>query len=435
MMRILPLPFFLLFAHVGIAQFKNLQIVPKSSEPTELSIAINHDDTKIIMAALSPDKVYFTVNGGMSWTKTTLTSPFGVLGSPSIVSDFKGNFYNLHLSNPITTNASESNSVNPEIFDRIVVQESKDGAAWSEGAFMGLNHPKDQIKPSATVDRKGNLFVAWTQLDNTIGTTDPTCQSNILFSTSSSGKKWSKPVVISQLPGDCKYDDNTAVGASPAVTPDGSRVFITWAIQGKIFLDRSFDAGETWLRNDIAIVNQHGGWLMNVPGFGNVSGVPMLVCDNTKKTQLTGALYMIWADQLNGENDTDIWFTRSMNFGDNWTPPLRVNDDAPGRHQFLPSLTLDPSTGFIYMIYYDRRNYDDTKTDVYLAYSTNAGATFTNVKISEESFVPEKPSLTGGHLSIAASNGIITPIWTRFDGSETSVWTAVIKHQDLEKTK
>jgi hypothetical protein len=32
---------------------------------------------------------------------------------------------------------------------------------------------------------------------------------------------------------------------------------------------------------------------------------------------------------------------------------------------------------FFYFIFYDRRNYDDKTTDVYLAYSVDGGETFT----------------------------------------------------------
>lgn len=174
---------------------------------------------------------------------------------------------------------------------------------------------------------------------------------------------------------------------------------------------------------------------MKIPGLDRCNGRPVLVCDNTKKGGLSGALYMVWADQLNGENDTDIWFTRSMNFGDNWSQPIRINNDGLGKQQFLPWMTVDPATGHIYIVYYDRRSYDDLQTDVYLGYSTDGGLNFKNVRISEKPFVPSEEVFFGDYINISASQGVIAPIWTRMDNKQTSVWTTIIKQEELDKIK
>lgn len=432
MKKIFVLFFLLFWLGQAEAQFKNILLDPggpdnRASKP---SIAISLKDPNIIVAASVRNNVYYTSNGGLSWQKSKLTSPLGVWGGPVVISDFKGNFFYFHLSDPTGKNWDSE-----EILDRIVVQESNDnGATWSEGAAIGFNHPKDQDKERAIADRKGNMYVTWTQFDK-YGSDDPGCQSNILLSSSTNGKKWSKPIQISQTPGDCKDDDNTTEGAVPAVSADGGQVFVAWANQGKIFLDRSFDGGKTWLKNDIEIAKQTGGWSLKIPGLDRCNSMPVLVCDNTKKGRLSGALYLVWADQLNGENDTDIWFTRSMNFGDNWTQPQRINNDDPGKHQFLPWMTVDPTTGNIYIIYYDRRNYDDLQTDVYLAYSMDGGMNFKNVKISEKSFVPDAEVFFGDYTNISASQGVIAPIWTRMDNKQTSVWTTLIKQEELDKIK
>lgn len=95
-------------------------------------------------------------------------------------------------------------------------------------------------------------------------------------------------------------------------------------------------------------------------------------------------------------------------------------------------MTVDQATGYIYMVYYDRRDYDDNRTDVYLAYSRDGGSSFKEVKISESPFVPDPTKFFGDYDNISAHNGIITPIWTRMDKGKTSVLTAVIKDADLK---
>jgi hypothetical protein len=414
------------------AQFRNILLDEGSptNRACEPSIAVSLKDPKIIVAGSVLNNVYYTSDGGATWKTSKLKSSMGVWGDPVVISDFKGKFYYFHLSDPTGKNwASE------EILDRIVVQESDDnGETWSDGAAIGLNHPKDQDKEWAIADRKGKLYVTWTQFDK-YGSKDPACQSNILLSSSTNGKKWSPPIVISQTPGDCIDDDNTTEGAVPAVTADGKSVFVAWANAGKIYFDRSLDGGGTWLKNDIIVTEQPGGWSMNIPGLDRCNGMPVLVCDVTKKTQQSGILYLVWADQRNGENDTDIWMMRSINYGDNWTSPMRINNDGPGKHQFLPWVTTDPTTGYIYIVYYDRRDHADNSTDVYLAYSTDAGTTFKNVKISETPFIPTTETFFGDYTNISANKGVIAAIWTRMDSGKTSVMTAIIKHEELEKQK
>src|SRR5688572_24914526 len=134
----------IVFLQQAKAQFKNILLDTGSPDnrACEPSIAISLDDPKIIVAASVLNNVYYTSNGGLSWEKSKLTSPMGVWGDPVVISDFKGNFYYFHLSDPTGKNwASE------EILDRIVLQQSTDdGKTWSEGSSIGFNHPKDQDK-------------------------------------------------------------------------------------------------------------------------------------------------------------------------------------------------------------------------------------------------------------------------------------------------
>ena len=412
------------------SQFKNIMLDEQEGSERfvcEPTIAVNPRYPNNIVAGSVLDNVYYTKDLGKSWNKIKLTSPLGVYGDPALIADDKGNFYYFHLSDP----THGSGGYDSEKLDRIVVQKSEDGGeTWSPGESIGLNHPKDQDKEWATVDSKGNLYVSWTQFDK-YGDTDPACQSKILFSMSKNGKKWSDPVVISQTPGNCVDDDNTAEGAVPAVTYDG-KVMIVWSNQGKIFLDRSFNGGDLWLGNDIVVAEQVGGWDINIPGHDRCNGMPVLMTDNSKGPY-RGSLYVVWADQRNGENDTDIWFTRSHNFGDNWASPVRVNDDGAGKHQYLPWMAVDQATGYVYIVYYDRRDHNDNQTDVYLAYSYDGGANFENVKISEKSFMPQDDRFFGDYNNISAHKGIIVPVWTRMEGGKTSVWTSIIKQEDLKQ--
>jgi hypothetical protein len=416
---------------LAYSQFKNIKLDEQSGDGDyicEPSIAINPRYPNNIVAASVLNNIYFTKDGGTTWQKREVKSSMGVYGDPALIADDGGHFYFFHLSDP----THGKGGYDSEKLDRIVVQRSSDGGdTWTDGEGIGFNHPKDQDKEWPAVDSKGNLFLTWTQFDK-YGDTSPDCKSHIMLSISRNGKKWSEPIQLSQLPGNCVDDDNTAEGAVPAVV-DG-RVFVAWSNQGKLFLDRSFNGGNTWLNNDITIGQQPGGWDFKIPGHDRCNGMPVLMVDKSK-SPLRGTLYLVWADQRNGEGNTDVWFMRSSNFGDNWSNAIRINNDNSNRHQYLPWMCVDDVTGYVYIVYYDRRDYDDMRTDVYVAYSVDGGQNFKNVKISESPFIPDETKFFGDYTNISAHKGVIAPIWGRMDNGKMSVWTSIIKHEDLEAAK
>lgn len=402
------------------AQFKNILL--DADGAYEPSVAVNRDNTQNIVVSAAPDNIYYTNNGGTSWDKTKLATTFGVTASITLLADFSDNFYCVHQ-------AIENGK------SKIVIQESSDGGkTWSEGVLVSTDTSKYAVNPRITIDRKGNMFVTWTEFDS-YESENQNCLSNVLMSRSSNGRKWSKPVRLSQTSGNCRNDANTIAGATPAVMGGGERAFAVWSNQQKIFFDRAFDGGSMWLSNDLAVSTQEGGWNIEIPGTKKANGMPVLLCNNTKKTKLTGALYLVWADQHSGDKNTDIWFSRSLNFGDNWEQRNKIDDDSSGMHQYLPAMAFDSETGNIYVLYYDRRNSANEATDVYLAYSTDSGSKFKNVKISETSFVSDASSPLGDFIGIAAHNGVITPVWTRNENGKSSVLISVIRQKDLEEIK
>lgn len=409
------------------AQFANVKLDERTADnlACKPAVAINPKNPLNIVAASSRDNVYYTLDGGKTWMNSKITSSFGVRGESVLTVDSKGNFYYFHLSGSSTEAGANSTP------DAIVCRISSDGGAtWDGGSQVGSTPAKHPDNPRACVDPKGNIVLTWTEFDK-YAESDTTCQSNIMISTSSNGKKWSKPMLISNRSGNCLDDDNSTGGATPATTDD-KKIFVAWAHNKKLYIDRSFDNGSMWLSNDIEIGSQPGGWNLKIPGHNSNNGLPVLQIDRGKR-QSSGLLYVAWADQRNGEDDTDVWFIRSNNYGDYWTSPLKIGTSEKGTHQFLPGMAVDNTSGHIYIIYYDRSAYDDSRTDVMLAYSTDFGTSFKTVKVNEEPLTPDEGAAFGDHLSVAAHKGIIIPVWTRVDNGVTSVWTAVLRHEDLTK--
>ncbi|MEM9546484.1 MAG: sialidase family protein [Bacteroidota bacterium] len=389
--------------------------------PCEPSICINPSNPNNIVAGSILNRVHISNDGGKTWQNEWLNSSFGVYGDPVVRMGPEGNVYYSHLSNP-TGRAYAS----VEFLDRIVVQKSEDGGlTFNNGTAPENDRTKDQDKQWLYIDQNdGSILMSWTEFDK-YNSKDSKDKSRILFSMSEdNAETWSAPVDISDIDGDCLDDDDTTEGAVPAKDNDGN-ILVTWAYGDKIYLDKSSDGGKTWLPKDIEVVNQFGGWTLSIPGINRCNGMPILGVDRSGGTH-DGNLYINWSDQKNGEDDTDIWLVRSTDGGNTWSDRIRVNDDDPGKHQFFCWMDVDPVTGYIYIVFYDRRAYNDNNTDVYLAYSTDGGNSFTNKKISESPFLPIDAIFFGDYNDISAYNGMIRPIWTRLDNRKLSVWTALI---------
>ena len=404
-------------------QYQNVKITesaPMRRGICEPSISINKATPNNVTAGAILDKVFYSNDGGLTWTGDTLKSSYGVWGDPVLISDFEGNQYFFHLSDPTGKNWKSE-----EILDRIVCQKSTDGGkTWNNGSYMGLDHPKDQDKQWVAVDPNNyNLYTTWTQFDK-YGSKDTADKSHILFSMSTDkGESWSEAVQINELSGNCLDGDSTTEGAVPAVGPDGE-VYVAWGFNEKIYFNSSLDGGKTWGKSNVEIADQPGGWDIDVPGLQRANGMPVTVCDVSDGPH-RGTIYVNWVDDRKGHYD--VWFSKSTDKGKSWSKPKKINDDKGKADQFFTWISCDPVTGYLYSVFYDRRDLDGLQTDVCMAYSKDGGKNWTNEKINEHTFVPNSLVFFGDYNHIDAYNGMVRPIWTQMaaDGG-MSIWTAII---------
>ncbi len=272
--------------------------------------------------------------------------------------------------------------------------------------------------------------MAWTEFD-LYGSLNPLDSSRILFSRSvDGGATWSQPHRISDEGGNCLDQDSTVEGAVPSVGPNGE-IYIAWAGPKGIVFDKSLDGGLTF-GNDIVVTSVPGGWDFGIPGIFRSNGLPVTACDISNSAR-RGWIYVLWADQRNGEANTDVFLVRSTDGGSTWSNLKKVNNDVGSSQQFFPWLAVDQSSGILYAVFYDRRNTTpgDSTTEVYLAKSNDGGDSWMNVRISQSSFLPKSSTFFGDYISIAAMAGKIYPIWMRLDGSSLSVWTALVAEAAL----
>lgn len=388
----------------------------------EPSIAIHPKNTNIMAAGSVLTDYYYSKDGGKTWTSKTLKSPYGVYGDPVLMFDNKGRLYYFHL-------ASYDKSTH---LDRIVCQSAKKVCKkFNDGSFPKPNGTKVQDKHWTVLNPENNeIYMTWTQFD-AYNSSDPLDTSIIVFSKSSDqGETWSDPVRISKHGGDCLDSDNTVEGAVPAVGPNGE-IYVTWTGPNGLVFQLSTDGGETWLEEEVQLAEHFEGWDLEIPGIYRANGLPILKSDLSDGPH-RGTLYLNWCDQKNGADDTDVWLMKSTDGGKTWSDRIKVNQDTTGHHQFFTWMTVDQSTGYLYFVYYDRRDHDNTETDVYMSVSRDGGATFTDVKVSDSSFVPDPEMFFGDYLNIAAINGVIRPIWPRLDNGQISLWVALIEEEQLK---
>lgn len=421
---------FLLIQNTLYCQYQNV-LISNQYYPNEVTIMINPKNTNQIVAGsniyyLSYDSsasgYYYTTNGGYNWSSGIMRSNFIVpYGDPVILVDTAGFFY-------FVQNAKK---LNPWSGDKHLVTKSTNGGAnWNNGTLYGIDG-KVQDKPWGCVDwssssRRNNIYITWTEFSADYGQFD---SSIIRFVKSTNGGlNWSTPLRISKRKGDAMDSCNTMEGAVPCTGPNGE-IYVSWSgpitlLSGQygIFFNKSTDGGNTWLDSERVAALQPGGWNFVINGILRCNGFPVTCCDLSNGPH-RGTIYINFSDQRNGSNDADIWLIKSTNGGANWSNVKRVNNDPPGKQQFFNWMTIDQSTGYLYIVFYDERNTSTMATNVYLARSTDGGETFQNVRINTSTITLYPYYFIGDYINISAVNGHIRPIWT---GTQNTIYTAII---------
>lgn len=404
--------FFLLAAFAVISQTPNVQVGGMFNEwPNEPSVCINPANPGQIVIGANADLFYRSSDGGFTWEFGVLTSTYGVNCDPVIVADETGNFYYFHLV--------------PDL-SRVVCQKMTGFSGnWTNGSYTATYNTYDIDKEWAVYDPvTGNLYTSWTRF-NTWGSSSPSDSTDIFLARSSDGgSTWGEQKLISNIGGNATGGFGSVHGSCPATGPNGE-VYVAWWSPAGLMFDRSADQGETWLNTDINITGFPVQWIVSLPGIQTGVSFPILACDRSGGAH-HGTLYVNWTDKRSGSGDANIWLSKSTDGGNTWTEPLKVNDDGPGRHQFFNFMTIDQVTGHIYVIFYDRRNYTDTRTDVYLAISKDGGETFTNHRISETPFIPYSTVFFGHYIAVSAHNNHVFATWMRMDEGQLTLWGAPV---------
>jgi hypothetical protein len=419
----------------GIAQQLPLapgaQVTTLSAQPgtwSEPGIAVNPLNPQQVVAVFQyTAQAAYSTDAGRTWTLASGVTPpeYKMSGDVSVVFDNQGHailgciaFDKLGTFNYWAHGATRNG---------VFLKRSLDGGkTWEPELRTVIAQPTQpgipfEDKPYFLADTSmspyaGNLYVGWTRWT--------LADSQMLFSRSTDdGLTWSAPMEIARDRGLPRDDNGALEGFDGAVGPDGT-VYGVWSERDKIELVESHDGGRAFSRARDIIAT--GPIMYAIDGMDRANGFPQIAID-PRGAGKGGPLYVTWSDYRNGE--IDIFLSGSTDHGRNWSEPIKVNNDPVhnGADHFFQWLAVDPVTGAINVVFYDRREDPDNKVQIVaLARSTDGGKTFANYAWTTTPFDPGGVFM-GDYLALAAWNNRVYGAWTYRQGKEdkTSVQVGV----------
>jgi len=400
----------------------DLRIHPTTNTTqSEMSIAVHPSNPNIILVGANTSDYpvttiygtgwYISADGGYTWRGSDIPPTGYNHGDPAAAIDINGFFY-------IGSIASD--------FGQGIIRSIDGGLTWEyftvssppASGILDKNHL--HVDNSISSPYKGYLYVGWTNFGK------PSPYPIEITKSTDHGNSWSQPVVVSN--GLQVNSSGFHQGVNIQTGPNGE-VYVVWAVytswpdvERKIGFNKSFNGGETW-EGAKAIIEDIKG--IRTSAFGpygiRANSFPSMAVDNSNGPY-RGRIYVTWTNVgVPGENlgDPDIYLIHSDDNGVTWSSPIRVNDDPinNGAYQWFPWVAVDQHTGVVYVIFYDGRNFiGDNKAEIYVAYSTNGGFTFTNICVSDETFVVGplpgfKYNYNGDYIGIASFKGQVYPVW------------------------
>lgn len=416
-----------------------VRVSPAPQFQSEPSIAINPTNPRNLVAGYIDNfrcGVASSFNAGLTWTTSILAestaapppavASFSRAGDPVVDFGPDGVAYYLCM-NTTAGNAQKT---------QFVYRSTDGGANWNDA------NPTLAISPAFADDDKGHLvvdgdaaspnfgtvYVAATALPGVAGTG----QLRLARSTDGGGS-FSNPVQVSDA--DIAFGVNLATGADGAVYAAWSAELSTnRGTSVGVRIDRSDDGGIMFgADRTITSTGVVLGGVRGEPGRGN--GFPYIGTHPFDPN----VVYAVWAQPGPGSDDSDIHFSRSTDRGVMWSPSVRINTDInpPGdfSSQFWPTMSVDPVTGDIDIVWFSDENDPDRtdgvpQIDLYHTSSDDSGATFeTPVRVTPTPTSPLAFSgFFGDYLGIDSFDGVAHPIWvdstlgtSSFDAATTQI--------------
>lgn len=383
----------------------SLAMVPgELFDPPALLIAAYNDEPFPGGPALG---ISYSTDAGATWGNTQLGYPWNPVASipmaeafdPSIAADDSGHVFAAYI-------ASDGNWMGGPVTGLFVQKSTDGGITWLPPETVSLEGPpsgspdstyrlndRDQILTDKYLQSPyyNNIYLVWIQ-DR--GWNMPLPYSDVYFSASTDGgSNFSPPKRINSWA--------NGMGNLPVhdVAKNGN-IYVAWVDynvqsggQGRLYLDKSTDGGLNWGPDALVYTIDLPPLNLNMNTDARAKGAAVLrVLPSDPNT-----LFVVFAEDPdgNGPDEADIHLIKSTDGGGSWSQPMRINDDNGTCDQVMPWMSIK-ANDVIDIVWYDRRNDPaDLRWDVYFAYSTDGGNSFsTNMQVNTASFLSPYPPKT-----------------------------------------
>ncbi len=430
--------------------FDLINITNGNNAQSETWIAINPANPLNLIATANDNKYlggldnwrmssWSSFDGGQTWKHTT-TPPNGGLyisppknGSmtifdPGVAFDSEGNaIYTYGYTQILNDDNDGENGV-------FAVGSTNGGQDWN--AF-GKDEPISAIalstnestppfhdRYSVACDNMSNtsyrnrFYVSWQRFRSNPG---------VAFSYSTNrGRTWVNPKLIGL--------GTSTQAPLPATGPDGE-LYVAWinnlypSSESQAIVTKSTNGGVTFGNTIIAQRvysvgtrnSQSGRFTLDKKQGIRVSSPPQIAVDCSNKPS-RGYVYVVQAGRENENGEHRVFVSRSTNGGSTWQR-FRVDDNQLGNDMFFPSITVDPITGTVAVLYYSSQNDpNNVGVDAYVSVSNDAGLTWSPIRVSPSTWYLNSAQTVfpqqgvgnvywGDYTSITSYNGVIYPLF------------------------
>ncbi len=348
-------------------------------------------------------RIFVSSDTGANWEARDipLSSRFkeSSYSDPYMDFDSFGNLYFISVQSDLNNGSREG----------IFFGKSTDnGSSWkSDFNFIDYNGKENIMldRPKIYIDKSGVnkniIYITWIELK--------AFDSFIMFSKSTDGgRTFSSPM---------KLEKNDVEYCSLISNSKGDLFLIYLKEDEKIIVKKSVDDGNSWSKEIASLkiipagIKSENQYYIKDSGKNGIrvnSEPAVLMSDN-------GDLLITYSAAGEGNDISDIYFTRLKTDINEIEKPSRVNSDKTRNDQFLPAIAADEYGNFV-IIYQDSRNdINNVKTETYASVSTDGGINFYDEKISTDGYNSSLVAVDkymGDYNSCVFSDNKFIGVWT-----------------------
>ena len=324
--------------------------------------------------------------------------------------------------------------------DPMVAHDDRTGTLWigaisfsaSGGIYVARLDPGATEFNPPVMARTGPTDKGWMAAGPRPGEPDSTrlyCAYNLgLIWSDDMGDTWTDPVPL-----------GSGIGFLPRVGPGGEVYVAYWDFGTGVKLKRSLDGGASFTDHTIATRMDVWGTMdgSRFPGGFRVPSINYLDVDPSN-----GTLYAVYFDTSDIDPgppirwNVDLFFTKSVDRGESWSTPEVINQDgSPTGDQFFPWIEVSRG-GRLDIVWLDSRNVDQpdggpgstAMLDAYYMYSTDSGDTWTEARLTPQSWSTDGVSFIGDYSGMAVAGNRVYPVYIQMDpGGDQNIYSNVIE--------